>query len=1035
MNPELDETQDVRGLMSRVLSASGAPKGRRVAGSVAAVVTVESDGRFLERTLAAVMEQTVIPGVIVIADCSGTTVEAVQSTYRLSHGRHRPAGESDDEVSIRVIPVHGACSFGDAVQHALRGANIPAEIRGLWLLHDDSRPGNSHCLESLMEAWHNTPTASVLGCKQLDWEGDGLHDVGAYASGRHTVISLVVDGEPDQEQYDARQDVFKVSLAGALVSLAVWNGLGGTSPAIGTFAESSDFCRRVCLSGGRVVVVPRAVVAHRRARYAGIRNQDGRVQDPAVDSYAAVADARERYRYSDIGKKKWLFVWLWRLVCAFASFIMLLSRKRPYRALCELGTPWRVLAWLPKGAGVRRRVRTQARTSLRQLNVLVARRDQVARWKERRAAFSQSHRVRLLSPLAVAHLRSSRRRRVVWGAAMCVLAFAAGVAVNPDVLGAIVRGNGLVSDTLTATSASWGQLLDAATASYTYAMGLGHAAPPAPFLLVLLLASAVTLGHVALAVSLMALFAPPLSALSFWALAGIFTRSNAVRVACGLLWCVMGGLFGVYAQGSLPMMVVMVFLPVGLAFVFRAVGMYTTEVVVSPTASVQSAALASLCLALVVVAEPQLALALVLVFVVFLIFVRSHRVMLLLIPVPGAIALAPTLVNVVRHLPQGSFRQLFADIMLPSADINGVVSSRGLPEAFAWALGLGRGDAGVPQSVAVALSASFTVIVLIAVVSLALPFALRVSRMMWAIAVTGGLLALVASRVAIAPGDGVDALCGTMVPGLMFMMTGLLACLCMVAGRAARPFSTLIPRNDSMDAARIESAHRRHYSRRNLIIVGRAVLVLVLAACIGLWGAVCGVRAHDGGRVAEAGTGLPMIAQDYLSTHPDRRILALRADSSTVVSYAVMRTARGDLIDVSPAVSAQRVDGMTDDVERSIADAAARLLLDNDDGSVESLVSMGFGGIYVPDAQDSANRELVSNILACEGTQSVVNNDSGTYVRLIAAADSHGIDSAPARSALHSPWRIAWLWTMGVVAVLYCIVAFPRFRRSNEVKA
>ena len=40
--------------------------------------------------------------------------------------------------------------------------------RALWLLHDDSRPSDASCLERLLEAWRNTPGASVLGCKQCD---------------------------------------------------------------------------------------------------------------------------------------------------------------------------------------------------------------------------------------------------------------------------------------------------------------------------------------------------------------------------------------------------------------------------------------------------------------------------------------------------------------------------------------------------------------------------------------------------------------------------------------------------------------------------------------------------------------------------------------------------------------------------------------------------------------------------------------------------------------------------------------------------
>lgn len=75
----------------------------------------------------------------------------------------------------------------------------------------------------------------------------------------------MVDGEPDQEQYDGRQDVFAVSLAGALVSMSQFTRLRGINAWLTTYSESVDFCRRVCLSGGRVVVVRKRryhIVAH-----------------------------------------------------------------------------------------------------------------------------------------------------------------------------------------------------------------------------------------------------------------------------------------------------------------------------------------------------------------------------------------------------------------------------------------------------------------------------------------------------------------------------------------------------------------------------------------------------------------------------------------------------------------------------------------------------------------------------------------------------------------------------------------------------
>ena len=196
----------------------------------------------------------------------------------MSFTHHRMCStEVPEAKTVRVIlvGVKQAASFMDAVTRAMdRSALMPASARcGPCMTIRGRRM--TRCFETLLDAWRNTPTAALLGAKQLDWQAKNLHNVGLYA-GHHDVVSLVVDGEPDQEQYDGRQDVLSVSLSGALVPLATLRAFEGADPWFGTFAESTDLCRRICLGGGRVVVVPQARIAHRRARFEGIRSKNGR---------------------------------------------------------------------------------------------------------------------------------------------------------------------------------------------------------------------------------------------------------------------------------------------------------------------------------------------------------------------------------------------------------------------------------------------------------------------------------------------------------------------------------------------------------------------------------------------------------------------------------------------------------------------------------------------------------------------------------------------------------------------------------------
>ncbi len=279
---------------------------------------------------------------------------------------------------------------------------------------------------------------------------------------------------------------------------------------------------------------------------------------------------------------------------------------------------------------------------------------------------------------------------------MALVCFAAIAVMYWPVFRSIFSGGSLYSDVLLPTGASFTQLVQSATTPWVFGSGTGIPAPPTPWLLVLMLASLVTLGHVTAALAMILFVAAPLSALSFWALAGVFTRSDVVRVLGGLLWASTGIMFGWYAQANMPMLTVMVFLPAAFAFVFRAVGMYHTEDPLKPRTSVQAAAIAALCFIPVVAAEPQLLFALIVVFLMFLLFVRRKRAMLLLIPVPAAFAVAPTLVNAVRYADLGMWRQLFGDITVPTSSANGSPASLSLLEAAQRALGWRMGRLIMP---------------------------------------------------------------------------------------------------------------------------------------------------------------------------------------------------------------------------------------------------------------------------------------------------------------------------------------------------
>lgn len=1029
MSPTAND--DIHNALANAMAARPYTHRQDVDAGVAAVVTVEDDTRFLEATLHSLLIQSVLPGVIVIADATGRTGQSMKTSFEVIPSPSGPVLEVPQakQVSIQIVKVSGARSFGDAVDRAVKAAELDVSTRALWLLHDDSRPSDVWCLEHLLEAWRNTPGASILGCKQCDWEGGRLHDVGMYA-GSHAVHSLVVDGEPDQEQYDGRRDVFAVSLAGALVSFDEYKRFG-INPWHTTYGESIDFCRRICLGGGRVVVVPQAEIAHRRARFEGIRTRGGeplehaRTRGPVM----GVARTQQRYLYTDVSMSLWIVLWLWRLIRSLGMAIAMLFRKKPYEALVQLCLPWLALTAIPGAVRSRGLVARQSSVSMASLRVLQADRRQVKQFHDRRDAFEAQRNMVLLSPLERAHLRMRLVHRWAAAAGMALACFLTVMVAYWPVFRQVFSDGSLASDRLMPTGASFRQLVQSATTPWVFGSGLGVPAPPTPWLLVLMVVSVVTAGHVAAALSVILFTAAPLSALSFWALAGIFTRSDAVRVLGGLLWASTGVMFGWYAQANLPMLTVLVFLPAAFAFVFRAVGMYHTEDPLKPRTSVQAAAISSLCFVPVIAAEPQLLLALIVAFIAFLMFVKRKRLALLLIPLPAAFAVAPTLVNSIRYAHEGAWRQVFGDIIVPTTAANGSPSALSLFSSTQRALGWNP-MSGKPADIA--LATLFIIVTLLAIIALVLPFALRASRLMWVLVVCGAALAMTSSRIAIAvDADGVVA--GSAEPGIILMIMGFLSCVCLVAGGAVKRFHPLHVSAEHLDA-RYDAGRVDRY-----VIAGRAMLAVVLAACVAIqcW---YGFERHGDEGLDMSRSGLPMVTVDYLASGADHRVLAISAPTRNSIDYSVMRTSRGDLIDSSPIARVRLLDGTHDDIDTKLAQAGASLLANPDAQAIHAISDLGFGGIYVvangqAETAGSPYEQLSANIAASNGTQSLVATEQGSYYRLtLQNTDTQNVDTSWQRRTQQSVWRHAWLICLGVIMGIYCLVAVPRRKLSSGLE-
>ncbi len=1050
---------------------------RTVDGSISALITVGPDMSCFAPTVRSVLCQTVLPAQLVIAVCVSSEENShVSQSPRLSGMNMTIPCADGDHMSITLVVLHRALSFGDCINRIVRSDIISPECHELWLLHDDSRPHDSEVLKYLSSTLNRSPSTYLVGAKQVGWRDDSLQSVGYFIDRFGHRVSLVVDGQEDQGQYDSRQDVFGVSLAGALISYDAFQRIGGADPWYGTFGESYDISRKIWRCGGRVVVEPQAVIAHRRSRFEGIRSADGRLfTDGASDSYAAQVAAREKLAATQIPAAAGPFVWLYSILDSLFLLVRLLIAKEPFRALCELGAPWvRVFLW---GQITAHRIRLRkVGPGGSQFDALIAHHEQLRQWRTRQRLFEKEKRLPPVNPLGRDHLHHLALVRARWVLFLAVLGCGLSIAANWPFLHALVSGASLTSDGLVPTGARLPDVWSAASLMYSTAWGLGAVSAPLPFHLVLVLVSCCGLGNLAAGISVWWILFLPLALMSFFALAGTVTRSNAIRFIAALAWGAGAFCCGIPQSGHLPLSFVWVFLPLAFFFVLRAVGRYAVDRPLVAYASIQAAAIAGLCMAAVALCEPQMAIALMIVFIAYLVLCKGHRAMLLLIPVPAIVVLAPTFFSMLVQWRKGLWRQLFDDAMLP--DASSTAPDASWMGAHFWRILSTwlKPASGWTRTLLIVIACCAFLIVVAAFAGLFVPRGWRISRMMWMIAVSGVLLALVAPRIAIQviPSLKGDQLVGASpVPGMSLILLGMIMAACSAAGLRDSQFSLTTPGKTE----RIRRAHQMAAVRTVWTIVGSVLSIQAICAFI-----MVGAAWSSSATITANHSVLPLIAQRDLvaksvpASPRVQRILAITPVDETHAHFTVLSTSTGDILDRSATLDAASITSF-DPTDRGLGNIVAQLMNSSSPSSIAQLSRDGFVGIFIPPANStnthvastqestpsvSVRSALIAHIQASDGTIPVVSNASGVYVRLEPASDiqdeqgdvasmdlddmgmntdldsssaavnTTGINTKPWRQARTDPQRIAWLIVMGVTLIATCMLAIPRSRRLER---
>lgn len=496
----------------------------------------------------------------------GAAVDAV-----LEHqGRTRSAAG----VSARAggaAPARNASSGAAAPTTgvAVLDGELPVSNEWIWLLQDDAAPAPD-ALQLLLEAAERATTATVVGCKQLDWDNHRrLIDVGLWANQWYDRFSLVGLDEQDQGQYDHRADMFAVNTAGMLVRRDVFEKMGGFDPALPGPGDDLDFCARVRLAGDRVLIVPEARmfhVVHRpnalgsavAARKAGIFLRLKHAQAWAVPFLAAGTFLAAIY---------WLV----------AGFVLKAPGHavRMFAATCSgLVRPVTLHRSRKSLAGQRRKPRSVHKGLLVENRVARA---HVKMLRESVGPDEETPHGALAGPSileptgethqeTVAPLAAVKTAPIVGALALAVLLTILSLSALSRFLGVPALTGGAMLPVTERIGQVWQHATD-----WWVSLGSGLPGRGNPFNFVLALLGSLG-GNGSVAVVWLVLLALPLAGLTAWLAAGALTRQRWPRIVAGLAWAGAPVLLVAMGQGRVGALLAHVLIPLVMLGLIRAVG-------------------------------------------------------------------------------------------------------------------------------------------------------------------------------------------------------------------------------------------------------------------------------------------------------------------------------------------------------------------------------------------------------------------------------------------------------------------------------
>lgn len=604
---------------------------------------------------------------------------------------------------------------------ALRLASHRLDGDAVWLLAQDTAP-EPDALARLAAALETAPSVALAAPKLVRWD-DRTHIVslGVTMTRFGRTVGLA-DGEHDQGQHDAREDVLGSDVRGVLVRAESWRELAGIDSALAGADEGLDLGVRARLAGGRVALAATAIVAVAGDGVAGASADHGTAARARTAYAERSAQLHRRLVYA--APPAAVLHWLALLPLAVVRSLGHLLAKRPGLIGPELAAAVVAVVRVPSVARARAGIRRSRRASWAQLAPL--------------RIGSQQLRHRLDDEGGDATARTDLRFFSSTGGAWIVLA---ALVVSLAAFAALLAWPVLGGGALAPLRASVGQLW-ADAVSGPRALGWSTAGAADPFSGLIALIGTLSPAAPSRALVVLWLLALPLAALGGWFAATRVSERPAARALVAVAWALAPTLLTALVDGRPTGVLVHLLLPWLL---------YTGAVA---HRSWTDAAVASLVLAAVVACSPSLLPALVVLWVLALVLTAARRggrglARVVWLVVPTVVVAAPL---AWQRLRTGDAWALLADPGVaapseaPASDLLGrLLLAAGFPTTDA------AGWSGVlPEGMPVAVVALLVIPLLVLALASPLVGRLAPSLVLLAVAVLGAATASVAVGVVLA---------------------------------------------------------------------------------------------------------------------------------------------------------------------------------------------------------------------------------------------------------------------------------------------